>query len=184
MQAEQAQLPQPLFIGEVVQPSEHLRGLLRTHSNSFTSSLCWEGPGLHAALHLGPHESRAEADNPLPALWNSSVDTAQGTAGLPGHKRTLLACASFSSTRTPKTFSAGLLSRISSPSLYSYLGLSQPKCRSLHLALLNISRFRRAHFSSLSRSGWHLFLLLYQLRHSSCYHQQTCNQQTPLHPTV
>ena len=33
MQAEQAQLPQPVFIGEVLQPSDHLHGLLWTPSN-------------------------------------------------------------------------------------------------------------------------------------------------------
>ncbi|KAK4822069.1 hypothetical protein QYF61_009330 [Mycteria americana] len=51
---------------------------------------------------------------------------------------------SFSSTGTPKSFSAGLLSIPSSPSL----------CRTLHLPLLDLMRFTQAHFSSLSRSLW------------------------------
>jgi len=38
--------------------------------------------------------------------------------------------------------------------LYKYLGLPQPKCSTLHLALLNLFRFSWAHFSSLSRSLW------------------------------
>jgi len=61
---------------------------------------------------------------------------------------------SFSSTSTPKSFSSGLLSIPSSPSLYCYQRLLQPRCRTLLLALLNLMRFTRAHLSSLSRSLW------------------------------
>ncbi|KAK4811059.1 hypothetical protein QYF61_016345, partial [Mycteria americana] len=53
---------------------------------------------------------------------------------------------SFSSTNTLKSFSAGLLSIHSSPSLYPCLGLPRPR-----LALLNFRRFPWAHLSSLSR---------------------------------
>jgi len=60
----------------------------------------------------------------------------------------------FSSTRIPKSFSTGLLSRNSSPSLYTYLGLPQPKCKTLHFASLNLISFTRVHLSSLSRSLW------------------------------
>jgi len=59
---------------------------------------------------------------------------------------------SFSSPRTSKTFSAGLLSRGSSPNFYKYMGSPWPNCSTLHLALLNLIRFSRAHFSNLSRS--------------------------------
>ena len=58
---------------------------------------------------------------------------------------------SYSSVRTFKFYSAGLLSMsfqpsqfydsMSSPSLYTYLGLPQPKCNISHLALLNLIRF-------------------------------------------
>jgi len=61
---------------------------------------------------------------------------------------------SFLSTRTPKPFSAELLSRSPSPSLYTYLGLPRPKCKTLHLALLNLTRLTRVHLSSLSRYLW------------------------------
>jgi len=61
---------------------------------------------------------------------------------------------SFSSNSTPKSFSAGLLSRSSSPSLYTYLGLPRPKHKTLHFALLNLIRFTRPHLSSLSRPLW------------------------------
>ena len=46
---------------------------------------------------------------------------------------------SFLSSRTPKSFSAGLLSLSSSARLYSYLGLPQSKYNTLPLALLNLS---------------------------------------------
>jgi len=61
---------------------------------------------------------------------------------------------SFLSTSRPKSFSSGLLSIHSLPSLYLYLGLPQPRCRTLHLALLNLMRLTQAHLSSLSRSLW------------------------------
>jgi len=41
---------------------------------------------------------------------------------------------SFSSTSTPKSFSAGLLSIPSSLKWYWYWGFPQPRCRTLHLA--------------------------------------------------
>jgi len=72
------------------------------------------------------------------------------------HGPTNLALSTFrdgasSSFRTSRSFSAGLLSR-NSPSLYRYLRLSQPKCKTLHLALLNLIRFTWAHLSSSSKS--------------------------------
>ena len=38
--------------------------------------------------------------------------------------------------------------------MYSYLGLFQHKCKTLHLILLNLTVFLWAHFSSLSRTLW------------------------------
>jgi len=91
--AEQAQLSQSLhFLGEVLRPSDHLRALLWTRSNSSTSFfvLC---PDLDAVLQMGPH--RAEQRGTIPSipslsLLPPSVDAAQGTVGLPGCECTLL----------------------------------------------------------------------------------------------
>jgi len=47
---------------------------------------------------------------------------------------------SLSSTDSPKSFSSRLLSSHSLPSLYLCLGLLWPRCRTLHLALLNFMR--------------------------------------------
>ena len=64
---------------------------------------------------------------------------------------------SFSSTGTHKSFLAELLSITLAPSLYWYLGLPWPMCRTLHLILLNLMRFTQAHFLSLSKSLWMVF---------------------------
>jgi len=65
---------------------------------------------------------------------------------------------SFLSTSTAKSFSSGLLSIHSLPSLYLCLGLPQPMCLTLHVTMLNFMRFARAHLSSLSRSLWTISL--------------------------
>ena len=88
---------------------------------------------------MGPHKSRVEGDNhlPLPAghpfLMQPRTQLAFWAAS--AHYRLM---SSFSSTGTPKSFSTELLSGRSSPSSYKYLGLPQPKCSTLHLALLNL----------------------------------------------
>jgi len=89
---------------------------------------------------------------PLPAVSRCYLDLPFSTIPLP----CLDSCSLTDATRTPKSFSfrAGLLSRSSSPSLDSYLGLSQPKSNTLHLALLSLVRFTLAQFLSLSRSLW------------------------------
>ena len=104
---------------------------------------------MDTVLQMGPHEGRVEGDKG-PAGHPSS-DGTQDTTGVLGCKCTWLML-SFSSTRTPKSFSAGLLSRSSSPGLHTYLGLPQPKCRTLHFALFNLISFTRAHLLNLSRS--------------------------------
>lgn len=58
------------------------------------------------------------------------------------------------STSNPKYFSVGLLSKISYPRLYIYLGQSQSKCNTLQLALLNLIMFKCIHFSCQSRHFW------------------------------
>lgn len=57
-------------------------------------------------------------------------------------------------TGTPKSFSIGLLLMSSSLSLYSHLGLPQPKSNTSHVALLNLIRFSYVHFFSLFRFLW------------------------------
>ena len=84
---------------------------------------CAEGsrPGCR---YQGPHRGRAKGDDHLllPTATLADADAVQDAFGLPGCKNTLLAHVSFSSTRISKSFSGGLLT-VSSPSLYTYLGL-------------------------------------------------------------
>ena len=68
---------------------------------------------------------------------------------------------SLSSINIYKSFTSGLLSSHSLPSLYLCLGLPLPKCRTLHLALLNFMRVTWAQLSRLSRSLWIASLLSY-----------------------
>jgi len=100
--------------------------------------------GLDAAFSMGPHECRAEGDNPCPHP--------PGCVSLLVQPRvhSLLPFVSFLATRTPKSLSAGLLSVRSSANLYVYRGLPWPRWSTLHLALLNHVRFMCAHFSNLS----------------------------------
>lgn len=57
-------------------------------------------------------------------------------------------------TRIPESFSAGLLSRSSSPGLHTYLGFPQPMYSTFHSAFLNVIKFSCACFVSLSRPLW------------------------------
>jgi len=58
---------------------------------------------------------------------------------------------SFSSPSIPKTFSSELLSNQSLPRLYLYLGLTQPRCRTLHLALVEL---QEVYMSPILRPVW------------------------------
>ena len=69
LQAEQPQLSQPVLIGEVLQPLNHLCGLLWTHSNRSVSFLCW---GLQSWTRtpdgLSPERNRG-AESPPSICW-------------------------------------------------------------------------------------------------------------------
>ena len=56
------------------------------------------------------------------------------------------------STRTPRSFSAKLLSSWVALSIYWCMGLFFPRCRTLQFSLLNFMRSLSTHFPSLSRS--------------------------------
>lgn len=77
-------------------------------------------------------------------------------------------CLSTDWMKTPysKSFSVGLLSVHSSPSLLWYWGLLQARCCTLYLALLELMRFPWAHSSSQSgSSGCHPLPTVCQLCH-------------------
>ena len=57
LQAEQAQLPQPVFAGEVLQPSEHLCGPPLDPLQQLPVLLVLGPPDLDTVLQMGPNES-------------------------------------------------------------------------------------------------------------------------------
>ena len=99
-------------------------------------------PGLDAVLQMGL--TRAKQRGTITSLALLATPLLMEPRILLAFQAASAHCwlmSSFLSTRTPKSFSARLLSRTSSPSFYKYLGLPQPKCSTLHLALLNLIRF-------------------------------------------
>ena len=87
LQPEQHQLPQFIFIEEILQPFYHLCDPPLDLLQQLCVLLVLGVPGLDAALQMGPHEGR---DNHLPhPTGYPSSDEAQDTAGLLGCKCTL-----------------------------------------------------------------------------------------------
>ncbi|KAK4823457.1 hypothetical protein QYF61_002293 [Mycteria americana] len=90
LQAEQPQLSQPVFIGEVLQPSDHLRGPPLDSLQQVDVLLMLGAPELNAVLQAGSRKSRIEGQNHLPQpAGHASFDAAQDTVGFLGCKRTL-----------------------------------------------------------------------------------------------
>ncbi|XP_048803588.1 uncharacterized protein LOC125694433 [Lagopus muta] len=92
LQAEQAQLPQPVLIGEVLQPPDHLsRPPLDPFQNLYVF-LVLRAPQLDTVLQVGPHKSRVERDNHLPVpAGHPSPDGAQDPICLSSCQSALLA---------------------------------------------------------------------------------------------
>ena len=89
LQTEQAQLPKPVFTGEVLQSSDHLCGPPLDPLQQFF--LVLRATDLDTGLQKRPHNGRAEGDNPLPLpAGHPSSDAAQDAVGLRGRKCTLL----------------------------------------------------------------------------------------------
>jgi len=85
LQAKQAQFPQPLLIGEVLQPSDHLSGPPLDPLQELHVLPVVGAPGPDTVLQMGPHKSRVEGENPLPLpAGHPLFNAAQNTVGLPG----------------------------------------------------------------------------------------------------
>ena len=119
-----------------------------------------------------PKQSRV-AESPLLTCWPCFLWCSPGYNRLSG-LRAQTARSSFSSTNTTRSFSSGLLSVHSLPSLYLGLGLPWPLWRTLHLALMKFMRFTQVHLSSLSCSLWMAFLLSNMKTAPAWCCQQTC----------
>ena len=91
LQAKQAQFPQPFFIGEVLQPSDHLCGPPLDVLQQLCTLPILGASGQDAVLQIGPCKGRADGDNHLPLLVvHPSFYAAQDVADLSGCKSTLL----------------------------------------------------------------------------------------------
>ncbi|KAK4808881.1 hypothetical protein QYF61_007996 [Mycteria americana] len=90
LQAEQPQLSQPVFIGEVLQPSDHLHGPPLDLLQQVHVLLMLGAPQVDAVLQVGSHKSGVKGQNHLPRpAGHSSFDAAQETVGFLGCKHTL-----------------------------------------------------------------------------------------------
>ena len=138
---------QPVLTGEILQSSDHLHCPPLDLFQQPHNFLVLRAPDLDAVLQMSPHKGRVKEDGHFPHCADHlSFDAAYDIVGLPGCKCTLLSHVKFFTNQvTPRSFSAGLLS-VSSPSLYTHLGLPLLKCNTLHLALLNLIRFTWVHF--------------------------------------
>ena len=124
LQNEQIQFLQPAFLGEVLQPSDHLCGPPLIPLQNLHIFPVLGAPDLHAVHQTGPQESRVEGnDHPSHPAGHPSSDGAEDSAALSAASTHCWLMHSFSSAGTPTSFSVGLLSRSSSLSLYTYLGL-------------------------------------------------------------
>lgn len=148
---EQPQFLQPIFMGEVLQPLDHLLGppldpLWELHTFPVLGALDSD-----TVLQMGLHKGRIERDSHLPVLAvHPSSRGTQDTLGLSGCKHTLLPhVGGVLIDKKLKSFLTELLSRSSCPSSYTYLRSPQPRCKTLHYVLLNLIRFRSTHILSL-----------------------------------
>ena len=91
------------------------------------------------------HQRRADGQDHLPCpAGHVCFNAAQDAVGFPGCKDTLLTCVQLAIHQYPKSFLTGLCSAISSPILCWQWGLPQPRCGTLYVALLNLTRFSQA----------------------------------------
>jgi len=151
MRSLQRLLLQPYFIGEVLQPSDRLSWLALYPLQQLHVFRVLRTTGLVMVLR----EGRAEWGNHLPLLAAILLLMQPRIllAFCPKSARCWLTL-SFSSIRTARSFSVGLLSMSSSLSLCMYLGWPWSKRSTVHLALSNPIQFTWAHFPSLFWSLW------------------------------
>ena len=114
LQAEPPQLSQPFLIGEVFHPSDHFCGPPLDPLQQVHVFPVLRTPELDAALQGGGVEGQNHL--PRPAA-HTAFDAARIRLAFWAASAHCRITASFSSTSTPKSFCAGLLSIPSSPSL-------------------------------------------------------------------
>ena len=91
LQAKQVQFPQPFFIRELLQPSDHLSGSPLDSFQELCIFLVFGDSRCSAPNGASQELSRAGQSPPSPC-WPPIFNAAQDIVGFPGYKRTLLAC--------------------------------------------------------------------------------------------
>ncbi|NXO11734.1 F120B protein, partial [Oriolus oriolus] len=86
----QPQLSQPVFIAEVLQPSDHLCSLSLGSLQQVKALPMLGTSELDVALQVESHQSRVDRENPLPhPAGHAALDAAQGAVGFLGSECTL-----------------------------------------------------------------------------------------------
>ena len=148
LQTEQAQLPQSFFINEEL--FDHIHGPLLDPLQQLLILAGLEVPGLGTVFQMKPHKGKTEGLDHLPApAATPSLMQPRIPLAFQAARAHCWLISSFSSSRIPKPFSAGVLSISCSPSLYTYMELSLSKHNTLYLALLNFIQFTRSRCSNL-----------------------------------
>ncbi|KAK4826321.1 hypothetical protein QYF61_007406 [Mycteria americana] len=129
LQAEQPQVSQPVFIGEVFHPSDHFCGPLLDPFQQVHVFPVLRTPELDAVLQVGSHQSRVEGQNHLlrPA-GHAYFDAAQDMVGLLSCKHTLSAHVQFFIHQYPQVLlhRAALNPFVPQPEQDLALGLVEP----------------------------------------------------------
>lgn len=130
------------------------------------------------------HQGWAEREDHLPEpAGNALPKSAQDTICIHGYRGTLLAHGQLVHHDSQVPLHRAIFPH-SAPSLYWCTGLLLPRCRILHLSLLNFKRFLFTLVFSLSRSFWitaQHSTMEYQTLLPLLYHQQTCWRGTLSH---
>lgn len=171
LQADLTQAPQPLLLGQVLQPSPPWGPSTEVPPVCLCLS-CTTGSKLDAVLQRWSYKCCAEETNHFLDLLAPLLLI---------QLRILLAFITARAdcwlifdqwaTKTPETFPAELFPGLPVPSQYQCRGIVHAKCRVLHLSWLNIIRLLLA---SLGPSGWLLSPWVYWLVPSAWLYHWTC----------
>ncbi|KAK4832141.1 LOW QUALITY PROTEIN: hypothetical protein QYF61_020881 [Mycteria americana] len=151
-QAKQPQFPQPLLTRLVLQTLHQLPCPSLHTLQHLKVSLVVRGPKLNTVFEVWPHQCRVQGHGHFPSPAGHAIfDTSQDAIGFLGHLGTLLAHIQAAANQHPQVLFclAAFQPLFPKPRC---MGLLWPKCRTLHLALLNLIQLTSAHRSSLSRS--------------------------------
>ncbi|KAK4832392.1 hypothetical protein QYF61_022247 [Mycteria americana] len=136
LQAEQPQLAQPVFIGEVFHFSDHFCGPPLDPLQQVRVLLMLGAPELNAVLQAGSHESGVEGQNHLPQPAGHACHAVQDMICLPGCERTLSAHVQLFIHQYPQVFLHRAALNPFIPQPVFVLGIAPTHVQDLALGLL------------------------------------------------